>query len=352
MIETARGPMKNEGRVTGGVFPRSVAANMHADLAVLYLSQADTRSLLNWPEVIACLARAYERDDDPRAAPPKVVARRDGTWLRALTAIPATGGCMGAKIIAKGRPRAADHFIALWDRDTARLACLLDGKNVTAMRTAGTSAVAVDRIAGERALRLAVLGSGREATTHVNAIAAVRPVRSLAVYSPTPANRESFARKFSAGLAVECVAVNSARAAVEDADLVIAAARSHDETAILEGAWLRPGAMVVSIGSTVPEQREVDPEVVARADVIVADAPEEVARETGDMIAAREAGVSFDHKLVPLADVVRGRLPVRQDRYNIVLFKSVGSGLQDIAVSELCYAKARAGGVGIALPIG
>jgi len=323
-----------------------------ADRAILYLSQADTGSLLNWREVIDCLARAYERDDDPRSAPPKVVARRNGMWLRALTAISASGGCMGAKIIAKGRPRGADHFIALWDQATAHLACLLDGKNVTAMRTAGTSAVAVDRIAMTGELRLAVLGSGREATTHVSAVAAVRTVRSMAVYSPTAANRERFAAKFAGELGVECAAAGDARTAVEGADLVIAAARSHDETPILRGAWLRPGAMVVSIGSTVPEQREVDPEVVARADVIVADAPQEVARETGDMIAASEAGVAFAHKLVPLAEVVRGLRPVRQSRDRIVLFKSVGSGLQDVAVSEMCYAKARAAGVGIALPVG
>jgi ornithine cyclodeaminase/alanine dehydrogenase len=319
--------------------------------SIRYLSQADTRSLLTWPDVIACLARAYERGDDPRAAPPKVVARRDGMWLRALTAISGPGTAMGAKIIAKGKPKGADHFIALWDTATAQLICLLDGKNVTAMRTAGTSAVAVDRIAPKEALRLAVLGSGREAATHVSAIATVRQVRSLAVFSPTRINREAFAAKAAGELKVECHAADSARAAVEGADLVIAAARSHDETPILRGAWLKPGMRVVSIGSTVPEQREVDPEVAGRADVIVADVPEEVSHETGDMIAARAAGVKFEHKLVALGDVVRGTRAVQQKRDNIVLFKSVGSGLQDIAVSEMCHAKAQAAGVGVELPM-
>ena len=322
---------------------------MPADRRILYLSQADTRALLDWPEVIACLARAYERDDDPRAAPPKVVARRDGMWLRALAAVSGTG--MGAKIIAKGRPRGADHFIALWDTESAQLVCLMDGKHVTAMRTAGTSAVAVDRIAPPGPLRLAVLGSGREASTHLSAIATVRPVKALAVFSPTPANREAFAKKAGAEFSVECRAADSARAAVEGADLVIAAARSHDETPVLQGAWLKPGMMVVSIGSTVPEQREVDPDVAGRAEVIVADVPDEVAHETGDMIAARAAGVAFEHKIVSLGDVVRGTRAVRQARDNIVLFKSVGSGLQDIAVAELCFARARAAGVGVELPM-
>jgi ornithine cyclodeaminase/alanine dehydrogenase len=318
---------------------------------VRHLSQAETRSLLTWPDVIACLASAYARADDPRAAPPKVVARSDGMWLRALTAISGSGRSMGAKIIAKGRPKSADHFIALWDTESGSLVCLMAGKTVTAMRTAGTSAVAIDRIVPKRDIRVAVLGSGREASNHVSALACVRKITALAVYSPTAANRDAFAARFGAELGVSCRALASASAAVEGADIVIAAARSHDETPILKGEWLKPGMMVVSIGSTVPEQREVDPEVVRRAAIIVCDVPEEVVHETGDMIAARKADVFFDTKVVSLGDVVRGRIDVTQSADNIVLFKSVGSGLQDIAVSELCHAKAEQAGVGTLLPI-
>src|SRR5262245_40757720 len=113
-----------------------------------------------------------------------------------------------------------------------------------------------------------------------------------------------------------------------------------------------PGMMVVSIGSTVPEQREIDPEVVRRSDVIVADVPEEVGGETGDMIEARKADVEFEEKMVSLSDLVRRRVEVKQGSGNIVMFKSVGSGLQDIAVSEMCLAKAREAGVGTLLPFG
>ena len=324
---------------------------MTASRTVRYLTQTETRKLLDWPEVIRCLADAYAGHRDDRAAPPKVVARADGQWIRALTAISGTGACLGTKIIAKGRPKGTEHLIARWDQQSGRLVCLLSGKGVTGVRTAGTTAVAIDRMARTDPLRVAVLGSGHEASTHVSALAAVRKISGLAVFSPTPANREAFARKFSDELGVECRAADSARAAVEGAELVIAAARSRDETPILEGAWLTPGMMVVSIGSTVAEQREVDPEVVRRADAIVADVPDEVADETGDMIAAREAGVEFGGKMVALADVVQGRAAVRQSAERIVMFKSVGSGLQDIAVSEMCYAKAKERGVGIDLPL-
>ena len=94
----------------------------------------------------------------------------------------------------------------------------------------------------------------------------MRQIESLTVFSPTPKSRDDFAGKFAHELKIDCRAVNSARADISQASLVIAAARSRDETPILEGAWLRPGMMVVSIGSTLPEQHEVDPEVIRRAE--------------------------------------------------------------------------------------
>jgi alanine dehydrogenase len=323
---------------------------MSAANELIFLSAADTERILNWPDVIACLTSAYQMPEDAAAAPPRVVARQGAAWLRVLAAMSPSERHMGVKIIGRARQPRSSYLIPLWDQQTAELVCLLDGKHVTALRTAGTTAVAVDRIL-PGSVRVAVLGAGLEARSHARALATVREFKSLSVYSPTPANREKFARELANELKVECRAVDSARAAVEGADLVIAAARSRDETPILEGAWLKPGMTVVSIGSTLPEQREVDAEVVRRAEWIVADVPEEVTHETGDMLAARKAGVAFDEKIVSLADLVQGRRAARQTADNIILFKSVGSAVQDIAVSELCLEKARALGIGARLPM-
>ena len=317
--------------------------------APLFLTDAHAQRLLDWPDVIACLAAAYAAFEDRASAPPRTMARRDGGWLRSMAAIPG-GRLMGAKTIAKGVPRGVSYLIALWNRDDAELVALLDGRTITAMRTAGTSAVAVDRLAPRSPLRLAVLGSSHEARAHAAAMAAVRPVESLAVFSPTPANRERFAADFAARHGVASRASASARDAVAGANLVVCAARSHDESPILDGTWLAPGAMVVSIGSTIREQHEVDVETVRRANHIVADVPDEVARDTGDMIDATRAGVDFSGKLVSLAQVLQGRCATAPRAGDIVLFKSVGSGLQDIAVAAMCYEKALACGAGVALP--
>ena len=319
--------------------------------ALLFITEADTVELLQWPDVIACLATAYAAPDEPAAVPPRVVARKDGAWLRVLAAMPASR-LMGAKIIARARTPQLSYLMPLWDRETAELVCLLDAKYITAMRTAGTTAMVVDRLLPKKALRVAVLGSSHEAQAHAAAVAAVREVAVMTIYSPTPASRENFARKCAADLGINCMAADAPRAAIENADLIICAARSHDEKPILEGAWLKPGVMVVSIGSTLPEQIEVDAEVVRRADVIVADVPEEVMQQTGDMLAATQAGVEFVDKVVSLHDVVQGRQLVQQHADNIVLFKSVGSAVQDMAVAGLCFDLARSRGLGTALPVG
>lgn len=316
---------------------------------LLFLSEADTEQILKWPEVIACLASAYQAPDDPRAAPPRVVARKGSAWLRVLAAMSSSGRHMGVKIIGRARTPRSSYLIPLWDQESAELVCLLDGKHITAMRTAGTTAVAVDRLLPPGGINVAVLGAGQEAQAHASAIATVRAFKSLVVFSPTPASRERFASKFSQELQLECRAADSARAAIAGADLIIAAARSRDETPILEGAWLKPGTLVISIGSTLPEQFEIDPEVIRRAEAIVADVPEEVMHETGDLLAARAAGVDFESKIVALTDLVQGRRAVRQRADNIVLFKSVGSALQDIAVAEMCFEKARERGLGTRL---
>ena len=325
---------------------------MSDDNALYFLSEADTERMLTWPEAIACLAAAYRARGEPAAAPPRVVARKGSAWLRVLAAMSSSSRYMGVKIIGRGRLPRSSYLIPLWDQETAELVCLLDGKHITALRTAGTTAVAVDRLLPAGGISVAGLGAGQEAQAHASAIATVRPFKSLAVFSPTAASRERFASRLSQELKLECRAVESARAAIAGADLIIAAARSRDETPILEGAWLKPGTMVTSIGSTLPEQFEVDPEVIRRAESIVADVPEEVMHETGDMLAARAAGVAFEQKIVSLADLVQGRREVRQQPGNIILFKSVGSGLQDIAVSGLCFEKARHGGFGTRLPVG
>ena len=324
-----------------------------ADVAhPMFVDAAVAEQVLGWREMVDRLARAYAEPQHEGASPPRTVARgAAGNWLRTLTAVPPGARCMGAKVFGIGRRKTLEYVVVLIDQETGRVAGFVDGNAITALRTAATSALAVERMAAPGACTLGVLGSGLEAHTHVRAIASVRPVAALKVFSPTPAKREAFAAEFAAELGAPCEAVASAEAAVAGASIVVGAARSRDESPILYGDWLVPGTLVVSIGSTLPEQREIDSSVVEACDLIVCDTIEEVTEETGDMIAAAASGVAFDHKMVALADLVAGKAAQRLATARLPMFKSVGSAIQDIVVAELALDLATARGLATTLPV-
>jgi alanine dehydrogenase len=314
----------------------------------LFLTDNDVAELADWRSAFDALRTAYAAAIAPAMVPPRSMARGDGLWLRGLTAISPSGRHMGCKLIAANmKARRASYLLSLFDQQTMELAALIDGNRITGIRTAATAAVAVDQAAPHRPLKVAVIGSGFEAKGLLAALAAVRTIAHASVFSPTPASRERFAATFRDEHGLRVDAADSAQEAVAGADVVLCAARSRDETPVLRGEWLAPGMTVVSIGSTLPEQREVDEQVIARATLIVADMPEEVAHDTGDMTAAARAGVDFAGRLVSLADFVAGKVPRALE--DIVLYKSVGSALQDVITAEMLLALARKRGVGTEL---
>lgn len=314
----------------------------------LFLDDAAVQAAFDWELATSAVREAYATSMDGARYPTRGMARGDHGWLRTLTGVPAGRELMGAKIIAATmQTRCASYLIPLFDQRTAELVALLDGHSITGYRTAATSAVAADLLSLPGALTVAVIGSGFEARNHVRALAVVRDLKDVRVYSPRPESRARFAAELS-DLPITQAA--GAEEAVAGATLVVCAARSRDETPTLLGKWLRPGMTVVSIGSTLPEQREVDPEVIARADVIVADMVEEVLDDTGDLIAARAAGLDVAGEIRSLADLVGERIPRRTRVDQIALYKSVGSAAQDLAVAGMCVRNAQRLGLGTRMP--
>ena len=317
----------------------------------LVLDDADVRSVFEWKPAIAALRAAYGGDAEPGRFPSRVLARGGAGLLRTLSGVPAAGP-MGTKTIAGslGETRMFSYLVVLFDPATAELTALLDGNSITGYRTAATSALAADLLCPAGDLDVAVIGSGFEARKHVEALAAVRTLSSVRVFSPRPESRERFASDVAhAALSVEAAA--SPEEAVAGAALVVCAARSYNETPTLAGGWLQPGVTVVSIGSTLREQREVDVETIRRADVIVADMVEEVLHDSGDLLAAAAEGIDISARVSSLADVVAGRAPGRNHADQIALYKSVGSAVQDLAVAAMCVEAAKAAGIGVPFPI-
>lgn len=318
----------------------------------LFLSSEDVEQLLDWPAMIGRLKTVYSHELPESAAPRRIVARHQDRWLRSLVAVPPGLRFMGGKLFARASSGQVTYLVTLIDQETGELCALIDGNVITAVRTAATTAAALSEVLPKnKALNIGILGSGTEARSHLTALSHVCRIASASVFSPTPAKREAFAADFSASLGVPCAALDNARGVVEGADIVVAAARSADETPIFEGAWLREGQVVVSIGSTSPDQREIDAQTISAADFIISDVPSELLEETGDMIEARKAGIDPEHKLFSISQVLRGECAAQIQAAGRILYKSVGAAVQDLAVAEVAYDAAVASGTGTTLGI-
>ncbi|MEV4239165.1 MULTISPECIES: ornithine cyclodeaminase family protein [unclassified Nocardia] len=317
----------------------------------LLLDDTTVQSVFDWKTAIAALSEAYGAASEDSRFPERTIARGGTSMLRTMSGVPGSGGLMGSKTIAGAiGVRQFSYLISLFDQQSAELVALLDGNSITGFRTAATSALAADLLAVPGPVTVGVIGSGFEAKKHVRALAAVRELDAVRVFSPRAQSRAHFAEEL-ADLDTSIVLAESPQAALAGANLVICAARSYDESPILLGEWLQPGTTVVSIGSTVREQREVDPEVIARADVVIADVLEEVLHDSGDLIAAAAAGIDVTDRIAALSDLVSGRHPGRTTAEQIVVYKSVGSAVQDLAVAAVCADAARKAGLGSELPI-
>lgn len=319
----------------------------------LFLTDDDVAALSDLPSAIAAIRAAYSAPIDDGRNPGRIFADSGREWMRVMPSVPVSGRLFGAKSIngsfADGLR--VSYLISLFDKETADLVALVDGNRVTGLRTAATTAVGTEAIVPARPLRVGIIGSGFEARSHATALSLVSRFSAVSVFSPTPRNREAFAHDLAATLDCTVVPADSAESAVAGADLVLCAARSRDESPTLRAEWIAPDTTVVSIGSTSPAQRELPVDLIGRASLVVADGLDEVLHGSGDMIAARAQGVDVDRVTVSLNAVLRGERAVDTDR-GIRIYKSTGSGLQDIVVAEALVDFARTRGVGTELPVG
>ncbi|MCW7943456.1 ornithine cyclodeaminase [Streptomyces hygroscopicus] len=217
------------------------------------------------------------------------------------------------------------------DPVTGQLVAVLDGTAVTTLRTAAASAVAFDVLATAGSAELGLLGSGAQALAHARAVARVRPLRSVRLWSPTPHRRERAADVLAAELGIPVKAAATAEDAV--AGLPMVAACTLSSTPVVRGAWLAPGCTVVSVGSFEPTRNEVDAQAVRRAAAVVVDDPETAREHAGTVVAALRDRLLAEDDLIPLGGVLTGRREARRSTDDIVLHISVGLGVQDAAAA-------------------
>ncbi len=211
--------------------------------------------------------------------------------------------------------------IFLVDPQTGMPLAIMDGRLITEMRTAAVSAVATKLLAPADARILAILGSGVQARSHVEALRLVRRFNEIRVWSPTKEHAQLFAEEIGAKSM-------SAEEAVRGADVIVTTTNSR--TPVLKGAWLKPECHVNAVGACRPDWRELDDE--AMANVVFVDSRESAMKESGDIILS-------DAKIyAELGEALAGKVPSRANETTI--FKSLGMAVEDIAAAMLVYRSA------------
>lgn len=233
--------------------------------------------------------------------------------------------------------------VLVFECQNGRLLAIVDASSVTAIRTAAVSAVATDVLARKEASDLTILGSGTQASMHIEAMSTVRPITRVRVWSRNPEHAEDFARQESMeGRSVE--AVRSAQDAVAGCHIVCTTTAATSP--ILMGKWLEPGVHVNAVGASISPFRELDSEAVVRSRLFV-DRRESTLSESDDFrVPRREGVIGDDHIKGELGDVLLGRVKGRVSDDEITLFKSVGLAVEDLASAYCVYKTAETAGVG------
>lgn len=236
-------------------------------------------------------------------------------------------------------------LIVLLDPATGALLALLDGRYITEARTAAVSAVSVRHLAREDASVLAVIGSGVQARSHVEAIARVRPLSEIRAWSPTASRLAAFVADASAHTSTPVSAAASPRDAVERADIVVLATASKEPVVLSD--WIADGTHICAVGACRPSEREMDPALVARASLYV-DSRQGALAEAGDIVMAiRDGAIEARHIRAEVGEVAAGRAAGRSSASEVTIFKSLGMAVEDVAAAEMVYRRALERGRGV-----
>ena len=321
------------------------------------LNETDVRSLLSMDELIETTAGALAAFSTGAVVQPLRTVLEVGGPGRFFGLMPAylPAGALGAKFVTVFPDNLSRDLpshravIVLIDPETGELAAVVDGRYITEARTAAASAVSARHLARTGPLALAILGSGVQARSHLEALSRVREIAEVRVWSPTPARREAFVRDMSPSVTAPLRAVARAEDAVRGAGLVALVTTSAEP--VIFADWVAPGAHVCAVGACRPNQREMDGELVARGRVFV-DSRVAALAEAGDLlIPMAEGRLTADHIAGELGEVVAGRVPGRTSPDEITIFKSLGMAVEDVAAAALAYRRACERGLGRSVAI-
>ena len=316
----------------------------------LHISEAEVRSVLTMPMAL----QAVEEISRKQATGEVVVHPRrrfelpGGGFFHYMAAADYSAGYVAMKqyTYVKGKLR---FLVPLYQMSTGDLLAMIEADYMGQLRTGAASGIATKYLARKGSRVTAIIGTGGQARTQLEAIAAVRKLESARVYGRDVGKREDFCRKMSARLGISVEPCASSSEALRDADVVSTATTASQP--VVNGADLSPGVHINAIGANHAHKRELDDSAVASADVIVVDSVEQSRQEAGDLIMAFHGDETCWTGVKKLSEIVAGKASGRTSDTEVTLFKSNGIASWDLAVAVKVYSMAREKNLGRKLPL-
>ncbi|HNE41334.1 ornithine cyclodeaminase family protein [Accumulibacter sp.] len=316
----------------------------------LFLTESDVAQLLTMPLALEAVEAAHRALAAGRAVDvPRQRTRLPQTTLHVLQGALPDFGVIGYKAYTSNRS-GVRFLVHLYDASSGSLRAVLEADRLGMMRTAAASGVATRCLARPEARVLGMFGAGWQAEGHLEAIAAVRALDRVKVYSRNAERLQNFCRRMSERLGLEVRAAASPEDVVRGSDLVSTVTTAASP--LFGGDWLAPGTHINAAGSNSLIRRELGEDVLKRCSAIVVDSVETALREAGDLLPWLEKGRLHVGQLRDLGQVLAGRQPARTTVDEITLFESQGLAVQDLALAARLESLARTRGLGSELPYG
>jgi ornithine cyclodeaminase/alanine dehydrogenase-like protein (mu-crystallin family) len=313
-------------------------------MPILYLTEAEVARVLTMDLALETTAAAFRKLAlDEAENVPRARCRTDQVMLHVLPAAAKTLGAIGFKAYTTSKSGAQFH-VTLFDPKHGGIAALVEADLLGQFRTGAASGVATKKLARADASTVGLFGTGKQARTQLLAVCKVRPIKKAHVYSRDAGRRTAFATQLAQETGVEVVPVEKPEEAAKGHDIVITATAAREP--VLFGEWVSAGQHLNLIGSNFLAKTETDVEVFRRATTVVVDSREQAKLEAGDFVEPIRTGALAWADVIELAPLSVGRYPGREKPEDVTVFKSLGLGVEDIALAVRVVELAKQQGLG------
>ncbi len=313
----------------------------------IFLREPDIEKLATMNMAIEAVEEAFRLQGEQKAdTAPRRRCRVDDGMLHVMSASLPTLGYAGLKSYTS--VAGVTRFLVLLYKGDGQLLAIIEADKLGQIRTGAASAVATKYMARQESSRLGLIGTGRQARAQIQAICAVRPIKTVLAYSRNPEKCERFCKEMTELAGTGVYPASSPEQAVKEMDIVVTATTAKEP--VFNGEWLSKGTHINAIGANFLSRLELDLETIRKSACVVVDSCEQAKLEAGDLARAAEAEVFYWEDARELGLVVTGEFPGREDADEITIFESQGIALEDVALAARIYERAIKTGAGERLP--